>query len=190
MNAAPAAAGLPLRGNVRWALMFGNFVIGCGVLSAAAATGFMADDHVRERANIFVFLGWSVASVSGLPMSAWLGKDYGWRVAFDAIAKLAIWRIGAGLASVASLLIPWALGCFSSNSAQQARLSVTALVLAPALMTLNTSAIYLGQAVGAASGGRLIAHRGYAPLSGFGLTRPLVAIAVSLWAGRAGVVLA
>ena len=37
-----------------------------------------------------------------------------------------------------SSLVPWALGCFSSNSAQQARLGIAAPALAPALMALNT----------------------------------------------------
>ena len=63
-------------------------------------------------------------------------------------------------------VIPWALGCFSSNSAQQARLGAAAPALAPALIALNTSAIYLGQAAGAASGGWLIAHGGYGALAG------------------------
>jgi len=88
------------------------------------------------------------------------------------------------LIGTAVVLIPWALGCFSSNSTQQARLGMAAPALAPALMALNTSAIYLGQAVGASSGGWLIAHGGYAPLNWFGLAWLLAAIALSLWAGR------
>ena len=48
---------------------------------------------------------------------------------------------------------------------QQARLGAAAPALAPALMALNSSAIYLGQAAGASSGGWLIAHHGYGPLS-------------------------
>jgi chromate transporter len=61
---------------------------------------------------------------------------------------------------MALVLVPWALGCFSSNSAQQARLAIAAPAFAPALLALNTSAIYLGQAVGAAGGGALVAARG------------------------------
>ena len=393
MNGAPVAAGAPRRGSLRWALMFGNFVIGCGVLSvagtlndlahslhvsvalagqliaiaaatmaigapllagwvagfdrrrllalallwyaaghalstlapsyavlwparaltmlaaavftpqAAAAIGFMAPPHERGRAITFIFLGWSVASVLGLPMSAWLGETYGWRVAFDVIAALALiaavwvyrvvpdgvrpaalsrrawravltnpvlmalvlvtalsgagqftlfsyftpyyrqtlglgtgqitllltwfgafglignvvltrvidrvgpqvavavtlsmialslllWPLAVGVASMALVLLPWGLGCFASNSTQQARLGIAAPAFAPALMALNTSAIYLGQAAGAASGGWLIAHGGYAPLNWFGLAWLLVAIATSVWAGRRSVVFA
>ena len=104
--------------------------------------------------------------------------------------SLLLWPLGTGLVSVAIVIIPWALGCFSSNSGQQARLSAAAPALAPALMALNTSAIYLGQAAGAASGGWLIAHAGYAPLNWVGLVWVLAALTVSLWAGQRKVVVA
>jgi predicted MFS family arabinose efflux permease len=104
--------------------------------------------------------------------------------------SMLLWPLGTGFASMAAVLAPWALGCFSSNSSQQARLSIAAPALAPALMALNTSAIYLGQAAGAASGGWLIAHAGYAPLHWFGLAWMVAAIGLSLWAGRRPVVLA
>ena len=271
---------------------------------AAAAIGFMSAPQERGRAITFIFLGWSVASVLGLPISAWLGETFGWSVAFDAIAVLALvaavwvyfampdgvrpaalslraWRdvlthpvlmamvgvtalSGAGqftlfsyftpyyktqvgasaeqitlllmwfglfglvgnvvltrvvdrvgphvaatvamilmaaslvlwplggrsFVAVALVLVPWGLGCFSSNSAQQARLGQAAPTLAPALMALNTSAIYVGQAAGAGSGGWLIAHTGYAWLNWAGLAWMAIAIGVSLWAARQRVALA
>jgi predicted MFS family arabinose efflux permease len=52
-------------------------------------------------------------------------------------------------------------------------------------MALNTSAIYLGQAAGASSGGWLIAHHGYGQLSIVGLAWLAAAIALSVWASRA-----
>ena len=67
---------------------------------------------------------------------------------------------------------------------------MAAPALAPALLALNTSAIYLGQAAGAASGGWLIAHGGFAPLHWIGLCWMLLAIALSLWVGRQKVMLA
>jgi predicted MFS family arabinose efflux permease len=264
---------------------------------AAAAIGHMAAPHERGRAITFIFLGWSVASVVGLPMSAWIGETFGWEIAFATVAVLSmaaaawvfavmpdgvrpaalslrawkdvftspvlmamvlvtalsgagqftlfsyfapyykhqlgasteqitmllmwfgafglvgnvvltrvidrvgpnvavavalsmiaasllLWPLGGTLLSTAVILIPWALGCFSSNSTQQARLGIAAPALAPALMALNTSAIYLGQAVGASSGGWLIAHGGYGPLNWFALAWLVAAIALSLWAGR------
>jgi predicted MFS family arabinose efflux permease len=68
---------------------------------------------------------------------------------------------------------------------QQARLGAAAPALAPALMALNSSAIYLGQAAGASSGGWLIAHHGYAPLGFVGALWLAAAIALSGWASRA-----
>lgn len=270
---------------------------------AAAAIGVMAPLHERGRAITFVFLGWSLASVLGMPMAAWLGETFGWQAAFDMVAALAVvaaiwvyrampdgvrpaalslrawrqvlthpvlvpmvlitalsgagqftlftyftpyyrqvlgagtqqtalllmwfgvfglvgnlvltrvidrvgpnvavavtlsliacslllWPLGVGVVSIALVLVPWGLGCFASNSTQQARLSMAAPTLAPALLALNTSAIYIGQAAGAATGGWLIAHGGFAPLHWVGLAWLMLAIGVSLWVGRQKVLLA
>ena len=264
---------------------------------AAAAIAFMAPAAERGRHITFIFLGWSLASVLGLPIASWLGESFGWRTAFLAIAamslvaagwvaavvpdgvkpaglsvrdwrqvltnpvlmamvlvtalsgagqftvfsylapyyrtalgasteqvslllmwfgafgllgnvvlsrvidrvganaavattlgliglSLLLWPLAGSMASMAVISIPWALGCFASNSTQQARLSMAAPALAPALLALNTSAIYLGQAAGAGSGGWLIAHGGFAPLSWLGVTWITLAVALSLWVGR------
>lgn len=265
---------------------------------AAAAIGALAPPEHRGRAITFIFIGWSLASVIGVPTAAWLGDVLGWRSAFMAIAvlgaiaaawvyatvpgglrpaalSLAAWRsvfsnpvlmamvfvtalagagqftlfsyfapyakvvLGAGTAAVTLLfvvfgvfgvvgntlasrhvdrigagravafmlvlmavsllawpwagsvlalgvvLVPWALACFSMQSMQQARLNDAAPALASALLALNTSAIYLGQAAGASSGGWLIAHQGYGPLSWVGLAWLIAALTLSLWASGA-----
>lgn len=267
---------------------------------AAAAVGFMSPPEHRGRGITFIFLGWSIASVAGLPLAAWIGESFGWRWSFHAVAALAllgaawVWaampsgvkpaalswkawrealthpvlmamvavtalagagqftlfsyvapyfrqalnaspnevsglfaffgvfgllgnlllshtidRVGAGRAvaatilciaatlllwplgttvwAMAAVLVPWGLGCFASNSAQQARLGMAAPALAPALMALNTSAIYFGQAAGAAGGGWLVAHAGYAPLPWVGLAWLAAALATSLWVSRRSV---
>ncbi|WP_418320897.1 MFS transporter [Piscinibacter sakaiensis] len=284
------AALLPVRG---------LSVLGAAVFTpqAAAAVAFMAPPAERGRAITFIFLGWSAASVLGMPMAAWLGASFGWRSAFLAVALLAligaIWvavvmpdgvkpaalslaawkgvfahpllmamvgvtallsagqfallsfiapyarqvlhasplelsglfgwfgllgligtlllsrhidQIGAGRAATlamlltattllfwpladgvtiaALLMIPWALAMFAANSAQQARLNEAAPAWAAALLALNSSAIYFGQAVGSSSGGWLVEHAGYAALSWFGLCFVLAAIAVSVWVNR------
>ncbi|MBK8070957.1 MAG: MFS transporter [Ramlibacter sp.] len=264
---------------------------------AAACVGLLVPAADRGRAITMVFLGWSVASVLGMPLAAWIGGTFGWRSAFAMVGVLAlvsaawVWRsmpdgvkppalsltawretlqsralmlcvavtvlysagqfvlfsyfapyyrmrinitagelsllflwfgafgfignlvmsrhidrIGAhravlaGIASMAlSLLlwplgttlllaalvsIPWALGCFSSNSAQQARLVGIAPALAAGSIALNTSAMYAGQAIGAAGGGWLIAHEGWHLLSWTGFGVLLVAMACSVWATR------
>ena len=100
------------------------------------------------------------------------------------LASMLLWPLAGGLAGMALVLVPWALGCFSANSAQQARLSIAAPALAPALLALNTSAIYLGQAAGAAGGGWLVAGHGYAGLSWLGAAWVLAALALSVWVAR------
>ena len=255
-------------------------VLGAAVFTpqAAAAMATLAAPAERGRAITFIFLGWSLSSVIGMPMHAWIGETFGWAVAFgvvallSAAAALAVWRalpdgirpaalsrqdwrgtlthpllmgvvgvtalsaagqftlfsyfapyyrqvLGADAAGVsflflwfgafgllgnlllqrlidrwgaaccatvtlgamaASLLVtPWALGCFASNSAQQARLGGAAPALASALMALNTSAMYLGQAVGAAGGGALLAVGGWGNLNLAATGWMLAAIALS-----------
>ena len=275
-------------------------VLGAAVFTpqAAAAIGALTPPEHRGRSITFIFLGWSIASVIGMPMAAWLGDSFGWRAAFFAVAglgavaaawvyatvpnglrpaamSLAAWRrvftdpvlmamvfvtaisgagqftvfsyfapyfkivlgasttaatllfvwfgafgvvgntlasryvdrIGVGRAvaftlaliamsllawplatsvvTLAVVAVPWALGCFSLQSMQQARLNEAAPALAPALMALNSSAIYLGQAAGASSGGWLIAHHGYGVLGTVGFAWMVGAIALTLWVSRA-----
>ncbi|MBC7375882.1 MAG: MFS transporter [Burkholderiaceae bacterium] len=265
---------------------------------AAACVGLLVPPEQRGRAITYVFLGWSVASVLGMPIGAFIGGTLGWRVAFGAVALLslvsAVWvwrampdgirpaaltlsawrdtlqspalmlcilvtatysasqfvlfsyfapyykatlgitpaalsllfvsfgacglignlvmsrnidRIGAancvmiaiGLMAVSMLLwplgtsivmaaivaAPWALGCFSSNSAQQARLVGIAPSLATGSIALNSSAMYAGQAIGAGSGGWLIAQGSMGMLHWAGLGGLLLAMLVSWWASKA-----
>jgi predicted MFS family arabinose efflux permease len=264
---------------------------------AAASLGLLVPASQRGRAITFIFLGWSLASVLGMPISAFVGGTLGWRSAFVLVAVLSVasaawvWRalprairppalslaawqqtfrsralmtgvavtvlsaagqfvlfsyfapyfrqklglgpgelslffmwfgafglignvlmarhidrvgagraVGVGLALMAlSLLafplgttlllaalvnVPWALGCFSSNSAQQARLVGIAPALASASVALNSSAIYAGQAIGAATGGWLIARGGMDSLHWAGLAGLLAAVAASALATR------
>lgn len=266
---------------------------------AAACIGLLVPEAQRGRAIAFVFLGWSVASVLGMPLSAWIGGMFGWRWAFGLIAmlsllvaawvwqampdrvrpaalsreawvrtlghapltlalgvtllsafgqftlfsyfapylqqthaadpvllsviffwfgafglignlaltrwvdrlgtpravlialslmalSLALWPLGrAGLVPQALVMVPWALGCFSSNSGQQARLVQLSPVLAPASVALNTSAMYAGQGMGAAVGGALIAQGQLLQLHWVGLALMLLAIALSQRAAKA-----
>ena len=72
---------------------------------------------------------------------------------------LSIWTAGASLfmAAAAGVAI-WGLGFAASNSMQQARLAETAPDLASASIALNTSLVYVGQAIGSAIGGVLFAR--------------------------------
>ena len=57
---------------------------------AAACVGLLVPDNQRGRAITFVFLGWSVASVVGMPVGAYLGGALGWQSAFLLVAALGL----------------------------------------------------------------------------------------------------
>ena len=262
---------------------------------AAACVGRLVPPQQRARAITFVFMGWSVASVLGMPLGAFIGGTLGWRSAFAVVGLLAlasaawvwrsmpdgikppaltladwratlrspalmlcivvtvlfsagqfvlfsyfapyykqalaitpvqlsllfvwfgafgfignllmarhierigahrgvmiaiasmalsllVWPLGTTLMLAAVMMVPWALGCFSSNSAQQARLVAIAPALASGSIALNSSALYAGQALGAVSGGALIARGQMGMLHWAGFALLLLAMAVSAWA--------
>lgn len=238
---------------------------------AAATVSQIVPLEKRARAMSLVFLGWSVASVMGVPLGAWLGGNFGWRTAFALVGTLGVlnavwlwrvlpgpikpppmsfaawgqvfrhrvlmqtvaitlivgsgqfvlfayfapylseymgatprdlalfyacngalgflgmllltkridrtgpapivtlsilafivssvtWGLASGIVGAIVVISPWALVGFAWNSSQQARLAGIVPHAASASIALNTSAIYLGQAVGAGLGGWLILH--------------------------------
>jgi len=98
------------------------------------------------------------------------------------VITMLVWPLATSLVLAAIVVIPWGLGCFSSNSAQQARLVGIAPPLASASIALNSSAMYAGQALGAAAGGALIAQGAMDSLHWVGFAILLGAMAVSAWA--------
>ena len=75
------------------------------------------------------------------------------------LTGVAGWAVSAGsLVLMAASVAIWGLGFASTNSMQQVRLVTAAPALAPATVSLNTSVLYIGQAVGSAIGGFLFAH--------------------------------
>ncbi len=263
---------------------------------AAASVGLLVPEHLRGRAITFAFLGWSVASVLGVPLTAWIGGTLGWRWSFGLTGVMALvcavwlWRelpnglrtsalsrqawgkalgspaimltvavtllsssgqftlfayfapyleqiMGASptqlsfmylwlgafgvlgnmlishridrlgpsravviclaamavtllifplglphLALLAMVMLPWATSIFAANSAQQARLVHIDPELASATISLNSSAIYAGQAIGAAAGAAIIASGHMEQLNYPALVLLLVSIGVSVWA--------
>jgi MFS transporter, DHA1 family, inner membrane transport protein len=64
------------------------------------------------------------------------------------------WALSAGIYPLMACSVAiWGLGFASTNSMQQVRLVTAAPPLAPASVSLNTSVLYIGQAVGSAIGG-------------------------------------
>ena len=68
---------------------------------------------------------------------------------------------GSWLIALVVGTMAWGAGIFANNSSQQARLVVASPELSGASIALNTSMIYLGQAVGTTVGGAVIASVGY-----------------------------
>lgn len=247
-------------------------VIGAAVFTpqAASTVGLLVPPEKRAGAIAFIFIGWSAASVAGIPLGTLLSHAFGWRAVYAGMAglslfaavcvwltlkpklfvtplSLAAWKetlsspllwlvfmvtllsmsgqfsmfsyiapilrdgfgatpgmisimfavvgvagvtgntiaskvvsnlgidrviavallslcVGfAGFALLWGQLVPamvaaafWGFGSFSSNSLQQSRLVALAPHLAAATVALNTSVVYLGQAIGSAAGGRMI----------------------------------
>jgi predicted MFS family arabinose efflux permease len=264
---------------------------------AAATIGFLTPVESRGKAITFVFFGWAMAAVIGMPLAAWVGERLGWQAAmmmvglgsmaaalvlyrtlpagikppaasmrawktvlsspvlvgtvlvtalqsagqmtmvgfgvayfktifdaspeqislmlayFGAMSMLGVlvlnrwvdritpapavnitlvmmwmtmlaWPLATNLPLLAVIMLPWALSGFATSSGQQARLIALSPSNAPALMSLNTSAIYLGHAAGASSGSWVIAHHGYGALHWPALAWASLAVAVSVWAYR------
>ncbi|MGE5453340.1 MAG: MFS transporter [Acidobacteriota bacterium] len=272
-------------------------VLGAAVFTpqAAATIGFISPPQMRGKNITFIFMGWSVASVIGMPMAAWVGERMGWRVAMWLVAagslvaaiwlgrvipagirtpslpwrawkrvlksplmmavvmvtacqsagqytvlayaapyfkngfgaspeqislmfgyfgslaltgnlllnhfidrigsaravtttlalmllSMAMWPWATSLPWLAVVIFPWSISGFATNSGQQARLGGLSPRLAPALMALNTSGIYLGHAIGATGGGWVLAHASYPQLPRLGMVWMTMALALSGWA--------
>ena len=85
-------------------------------------------------------------------------------------------------------LFLWGIGCFATNSAQQARLVMLSPPHAPVSVAMNSSAMYFGQAAGTAAGAAVIAGvagpAAYTALALISVPLFLVSIAVSVLAER------
>jgi len=93
------------------------------------------------------------------------------------LSGLAGWALSAGIYSLMAISVAiWGIGFASTNSMQQVRLVTAAPALASASVSLNTSALYIGQATGSAIGGFLYA-RDLFYVSGYVATA-LIALAV------------
>ncbi len=272
-------------------------MVGAAVFTpqAAATVSLLVPQEKRAQAITFIFIGWAIASVMGIPLGNLLATQTGWRATFFAVAILASvaglavaktmpqgligqpldlssWtRVGkspallcilavtllslSGHFAVLGFLTPilndvfavspatmavvlavfgaagvvgnyaatrfigklgpdrtvliglvistigliifalsfgnlwfavfaialWGLG-FATNSSQQGRLVAAAPALASATVALNSSAVYLGQSIGAAAGGKLISQGHLAAIVWTSVVFLGLAIAASLLA--------
>jgi DHA1 family inner membrane transport protein len=99
------------------------------------------------------------------------------------LTGVAGWAFSAGIyALMAGSVAIWGLGFASTNSMQQVRLVSAAPALASASVSLNTSVLYIGQAVGSAIGGHLYARNwlhgaGYVAMAFIALALTIVIVA-------------
>ena len=89
------------------------------------------------------------------------------------------WALGAGIYLLMAISVAiWGIGFAATNSMQQVRLVAAAPPLAPASVSLNTSVLYVGQAIGSAAGGVLYAGNLLHTIGFVGAT--LVALALAI----------
>ncbi len=92
---------------------------------------------------------------------------------------LTLWAAGGGHLAVMTLGIVFlGLGFAAANSMQQARLADAAPDLASASIALNTSLLYVGQAVGSGVGGFLYAHGRYHAVGYVAASLAIIALVV------------
>ncbi|MEK9283469.1 MFS transporter [Bradyrhizobium sp. ISRA442] len=98
------------------------------------------------------------------------------------LTGIAGWALSAGSYVMMAISVAiWGLGFASTNSMQQVRLVAAAPPLASATVALNTSVLYIGQAIGSAVGGLLFAGEllhtlGFVAVGFVGLALSLVAL--------------
>jgi MFS transporter, DHA1 family, inner membrane transport protein len=120
--------------------------------------------HVGSDAVGLVFALYGVCGFIGIALASRIVDGWGaYRTSVLCISLvltgIAGWTLGAGVfALMACAVAVWGLGFASSNSMQQVRLVAAAPALASASVSLNTSVLYVGQALGSAVGGLLYAH--------------------------------
>src|SRR4051812_34966384 len=111
-----------------------------------------------------VFLLYGVCGFIGIAIATRIVDSWGaykTSVLFNALLLIGVtgWTLSAGIYPLMACSVAiWGLGFASTNSMQQVRLVTAAPTLASASVSLNTSVLYIGQAVGSAIGGVLYAR--------------------------------
>jgi predicted MFS family arabinose efflux permease len=102
---------------------------------AAATCALLVPAQERGRAIAFVFLGWSVASVAGMPLGAYVSETLGWRAGFLLVA-------GGSLAAAAAvrLALPGGLQTAPIDRAMWHKLFSDRILLAVVAVTAIQSA--------------------------------------------------
>jgi MFS transporter, DHA1 family, inner membrane transport protein len=120
--------------------------------------------HAGPDAVGLVFMLYGVSGMIGIIIATRIVDSWGaykTSLLFTVLmlTGITVWALGAGTyAAMACAVVIWGLGFASTNSMQQVRLVAAAPSLASASVSLNTSVLYIGQALGSAIGGVLYAR--------------------------------
>jgi DHA1 family inner membrane transport protein len=139
--------------------MSGQFVVFTfmgPLLTKLTGAGADAVGLVFALYGIFGFVGVAIATRI---VDSW--GAYNTSLLFTVIMLTGVtgWALSAGIYPLMACSVAiWGLGFASTNSMQQVRLVGAAPALASASVSLNTSVLYIGQAVGSAIGGVLYAR--------------------------------
>jgi MFS transporter, DHA1 family, inner membrane transport protein len=120
--------------------------------------------HVSPDAVGLVFMLYGVSGLIGITIATRIVDSWGsykTSLLFTILmlTGITVWALGADTYEVmACAVVIWGLGFASTNSMQQVRLVAAAPSLASASVSLNTSVLYVGQALGSAIGGVLYAR--------------------------------
>ncbi len=142
----------------------------------------LALNPLSPAALTWTLMALGLAGVAGTLLGGWLTDRFGprrtlfWLMGNMVFAMLSVpLTAGHHLFTVAAFSL-WTLSGFGIMTPQQSRLAEQAFAQAPMLLSLNASMLYVGMALGAASGGAAIGWLGFERLSWLG-----AAFAVAGW---------
>lgn len=126
--------------------------------------------HARPDDIAVIFFIYGVSGFTGNVVASRIVNSFGaYRTSVLATSLLVCgiggWALGAGSYVMMALgVFFWGLGFAASNSMQQVRLSAAAPAATGASVSLNTSVLYVGQAIGSAVGGMLYVRELYSAI--------------------------
>jgi predicted MFS family arabinose efflux permease len=133
---------------------------------------FLADvAGIGPQGLALVLLGFGIASAAGARLGGAMADRWGARhtviigcgltlLAYLVLSLGAVLRPAQAMLALVPAILLWGLASWGLMTAQQARLVSLTPALASVSLSLNSSAIYLGSAMGAAVGALVIAHDG------------------------------
>ena len=126
-----------------------------------------------EVAMTLVAVG--LAGVAGTLIGGWATDRYGahrtlgWQLSFFVLGQAALPFTAGALHWTLLALVTWGLSGFGMMPPQQSRLAAAAPASAPLLLSLNTSMLYLGTALGSVVGGLASGPLGFSGVAWAGL---------------------